>query len=558
MNTPAPQLFFSNLFTILSFEKGANLYKKNSVLKAAGELGVHQKGLSEIFAGWKASGKKVFLTKSQNDNKELIYSLCAALLEDSGINSDSLNYFYSLAERIGVTRSALKQVIDGRSRFVSEKSFIKRGDIIKKSVEAGSIRGSASPGRPRRNNDFYIANQVTYEGLDELQRLLLAHHLGCHVAIDGPPGVGKTKSVIEVSRILGKNLYTKTCSNRTTESHIISHPILTVQEGVSVTHHVNGPLCLAMEEPGVFYGDEFNLLKEDVQKRLNSAFDERRYIDRNDGAQVEARPGFWAVISYNPTRNLVARDLEDSVADRFIHFNYNRWPSDFKAYVSSKTAEGKSPLEKDETERYNITLGWRGISDGDSFFYGDTEDGVIKWRDFFTGKAVNVKPAYIYRVYDRGSILRNRKKENAESLEKLARQSFAPVELSRIMSSFTDLLQSLSRTGKSPLLTKIGMENILEDEDMELLGIHESSTRIEIAALRHYHELISRGFNRYLAQAYAAKLIIDQICYGQYRTKKLRNATAYSLVRQIAGGMRLLVDSKNFNTSFDIEGLLKK
>ncbi len=42
----------------------------------------------------------------------------------------------------------------------------------------------------------------------------------------------------------------------------------------------------------IFYGDEFNLLKEDVQKRMNSAFDERRFIDRSDGGQIKALPGF--------------------------------------------------------------------------------------------------------------------------------------------------------------------------------------------------------------------------------------------------------------------------
>ena len=45
-------------------------------------------------------------------------------------------------------------------------------------------------------------------------------------------------------------------------------------------------------------------------------------MSRNDGVQVRAKKGFTAVVSYNPSNNLAMRDLEDSVADRFIHYHY--------------------------------------------------------------------------------------------------------------------------------------------------------------------------------------------------------------------------------------------
>ena len=48
----------------------------------------------------------------------------------------------------------------------------------------------------KNERPLYIANQVTYEGLDELQRLILAYLLSLPAALDGPPGVGKTQSVI--------------------------------------------------------------------------------------------------------------------------------------------------------------------------------------------------------------------------------------------------------------------------------------------------------------------------------------------------------------------------
>jgi hypothetical protein len=380
--------------------------------------------------------------------------------------------------------------------------------------------------------------------------------MGIHVAIDGPPGTGKTQSVIQVARILSMELFTKTCSSRTVESHIISYPVLKVEDGASVTDQMNGPLVLAMDKPGIFYGDEFNLLKEDVQKRLNSAFDDRRYIDRNDGVQVRAKKGFWAVISYNPTENIVSRDLEDSVADRFIHFNYARWSPDFKAYVSSCRARGVRPLEERDESGFGLELGWRGISRGVKFFTGEMKDGKLEWNDFFTGKKTDEKPEFIYRVYDRVSMLKNMDSSKKKGLENLSDSAFKEEDLARMISRFTDLLHSLAETGTSPLLEKIGMKKLLEDEDFELLTIHRSSARIEIAALQHYRLLLSKGFNRYLAQSYAVKLIIDQVCYGQYRLRKLRQDPVHKIVTQIARGMQLLAESQSYNTSMITRSLL--
>jgi len=120
------------------------------------------------------------------------------------------------------------------------------------------------------------------------------------------------------------------------------------------------------------------------------------------------------------------------------------------------------------------------------------------------------------------------------------------------------MLHSLASTGQSPMRAKIGLENILQEEGLELLVLHESSTRIEIAALKHYEELVRRGFNRFLAQSYATRLVIDQICYGQYRDKRLRNTTVYEIVSRIAQSLKLLFGSSTFNTDFKVESILSK
>lgn len=402
---------------------------------------------------------------------------------------------------------------------------------------------------------LYIANQITGEGLDEIQRLLMARKLGCNAAIDGPPGVGKTYCVLEISKILGQQLFTKTCSSRTTESQIISFPVLSAKNGSSVTRYMNGPLCLAMDAPGIFYGDEFNLLKEDVQKRLNSAFDERRNIDRMDGRQIEAKNGFWVVISYNPTESLVSRDLEDSVADRFIHLHYRRWEPDFKAYVSTVKARGITSLSAKDNP-FGIRFETRGVGENQEFYTLRTVSGKKIWCDFFTGKPISGGPEYTYLVYDTTSIFARGDKKLRESLDSLDKQAFGEIELARVLARYTDLMASLSRTGESPLLKKIGLGDLKEKEDLELISIHESSARIEMAAMKHYRYLIDRGWNRYLAQAYAVRLVLDQICYGQYRERKLRETTVYDLAVTVAKNMRLLLDNTNYNTEFITKKLL--
>jgi len=538
---------------------------------AAKQMTVSKDDLGRWFAEWKADGRK-------GDAVGGIRPFClalAAFLQEAEAVESAVALLKRQAGRLGFPAAGLDRAFAERAALLDEESVVKRAARLESLLAAApGAAPAAAPGAavkavPRgvaapvpapaaAEAPIFIANQVTYEGLDELQRLLLAHELGFHVAIDGPPGVGKTQSVIEASRILGTHLYTKTCSSRTTESHIIAFPVLAQRDGATVTEYVDGPLCRAMREGAVFYGDEFNLLKEDVQKRMNSAFDERRSVDRPDGADVKAAPGFWAVISYNPTRNITSRDLEDSVADRFLHMHFCRWDSDFKAYVSLNRSQRTRRSALRTENDFGIRLGWRGVSRGLQFYLGEAKGKEVVWRDFFTGGPVRGEPEHRYLVHDDASMFRKDPDSVRRVLADFERQAYSRIELTRVIARYADLLHSLATTGESPLLAKIGLGNIKEKEDLELLQLHAGSARIEIAAMTHYQYLTGRGWNRYLAQAYAARLVIDQLCYGQYRDRKLRDSTVYELCTSIARNFRLLADNAQYNTRLVAEALLPR
>jgi hypothetical protein len=402
----------------------------------------------------------------------------------------------------------------------------------------------------------YIANQMTYEGFDELQRLVFAYQMECHAAIDGPPGVGKTRVIQEVAKILKKNLYSKNCSSRTSESHIIALPMLTVKDGASVTSYSSGPLIRALAEPGIFYGDEFNLLKEDVQKRLNPAFDDRRSIERQDGFVVQGKPGFWGVISYNPSQDMISKDLEESVADRFIHFTFDRWNTDFKAYVSylSSGKENNSSVQK----TFGIQLSERGFDDDFNFYIKKVSKERADWVDFWTGSTAKNPPSYTYWVNDKKSIYRGLETLKIQQyLDNLKDKAYSEVDFTRILSRFTETLYQLKKDGKSPIMKQLGLSKLIEGEDLETLSIHESSTRIEASALKHYAAMRSKGFHPYLSQSYATKLVIDQACYGQYRNRMLSNTSTIQLVEALAKSFALIADNTSFNTKIIANKLLK-
>lgn len=540
------ELVLKSVFSILLEKKHVLEVEKEFIKKLNVELNISNDIFNKIHNDWiNKPGIPIGMTFDDNITI-LSYMVYSAFVKNSFTDkeTDLLNKY---AVSIGINNFNVNLFITIIKPDLSIKNNIEN---IKRNF---NNKNSETPtqSKPKDRKRLYIATQITKEGLDEIQSLSMCYKLSLNVALDGLPGIGKTQSVIELSEIFGLKLFTKTCSSRTSESHIISHPILTEKNGVSITEHANGPLVLAMITPGVFYGDEYNLLKEDVQKRMNSAFDERRSIDKNDGEIIKSKDGFFSIISYNPSKDMSSRDLEDSVADRFVHFHYNEWISDLKAYISmKKTKQNNNTLKYSD---FGIKLEERGISKDGSFFIKDEVSG--KWLDFFKKTEAKKEPDFIYYAHSVKNLNQN-DKEGMKALDILSEKSFSEIELARVFSKFSELINELTITGNSPILNKIGLDNINSSEDAELLQVHRTSTRIISAALKHYHHLITLGFNKYLAQSYSTSIIINQMCYGTYRDIKLKETSNYELVMSIAKAFGLFADSKTYNTSFIRENLL--
>jgi len=547
-----------NILTVL-FSKRSLLPEEQKLFgRTCQELGLSRDEYARYNAEWQRARQKkprelLHGVTKEDDASILAFMVAAAYFDDmvysgereallefcalASIPTQALERFLSLKWTFDFADGVIDDALDIKARLAAGGGFAP-GDT----TGNGAINHVTPPSGVRKDEDRiegYVATQVSREGIDELQALLICSQLGLNVALSGPPGIGKTESVLELARLLEIPLFTKTCSARTSESHIISHPVLMEKNGVSITAHEDGALCRAMLGPGLFYGDEYNLLKEDVQKRMNSAFDDRRSIDRNDGSVVRAKPGFMAAISYNPTQDFGRRDLEDSVADRFVHFRYKDWPSDLRAYISVIRADSASAPS---FSKFQIDLETRGIGRDGSFSI--LVDKI--WVDFFTSKPVQT-PEFRYHCLHSQN-LAGGSPEAQGARKRLDASALDYTNLARTWSQLVDDVNELATTGRSWLLKELGLGDIAAEEDFETMLVHRCSTRIISAALSHYRWFIDRGSSLYLAQSYGTGLIINQMSYGAFGNFKLRDRDNPQILEGIAKAFRLYVSDTLFTT----------
>jgi len=182
-----------------------------------------------------------------------------------------------------------------------ELNLLERSGQIKKVGRhtwiALSIPGSSEE---RSQNPLIPQNVVYYDWQKVVSKMLRCYELGLNVLLIGPAGTGKTEAIRKVAEILEKPLRIIPCSLRTREHHIIGR--LDTDEKGNL-YFKKGPLILSMEEGGICYFDEMNVLEGDVLVRVDEALDHRKEINI-EGQTFRAKEGWWCVSSINPLDRL--------------------------------------------------------------------------------------------------------------------------------------------------------------------------------------------------------------------------------------------------------------
>ena len=358
----------------------------------------------------------------------------------------------------------------------------------------------------------YIANQVTPEGLDEVQRIVLAHSLGQHVALAGPPGQGKTELVTSLETLLRRPLSEITCDEYMTDAALVGAPELASANGSTVTRWTTTIATTAAEQGGILYLDEVDRLSGSMQKRLNSLFDDRRRITRRDGTVIPAADGFMTVLSYNPSDKLSHRELEESVADRFVHLYLDYLPSPLEAALALRNTEALQ-LEK------------RAIAyDPKTKLPKLFRHNGSRWNSFLPP----IVPVELTDEVTTYSVFHKPEKARETPPRSLTQKEFA-----HALTRFFTVVRSFADHGTTALEQEI--KTYLRDiGEITRVPLHKPSLRIAKAALDQYTFLVREGMEPQYAQAYASRVVIDQICYGKFGLKPLGSITTRDAVTSLA------------------------
>jgi hypothetical protein len=371
----------------------------------------------------------------------------------------------------------------------------------------------------------YVACQISSaSGLDALQRVLLTYAGGNHIALAGDPGIGKTELIQQMPKIIDVPLLEIGCTNDMTDSPLLGFPTLVKDGQTTVTKWVNGVITEAADTGSLVCADEFEQLRQTVQKALNSINDDRRAVKRRDGLVVKAQDGYGCFISYNPGGSVARHVLEDSVADRFVHFAFKPLPAPLRA-----------ALALNDFSRLNLEK--RGVT------YNRTDKSIQylrndgnKWVDFFTGNVQNdTEGIKAYNAYTDHV-------EYHPSAPKLDSYDVA-LKIEEVI----DVARNLAKNGTSSLeadeITALGVAEFSQ------LQLHTPSLRISKAAAWQYETLVGMGMEPEKAQAHAAQICVDQICYGRFgeRTVDGDGGATVSDVMQRMAQYKGLIGEKDQN-----------
>ncbi len=393
------------------------------------------------------------------------------------------------------------------------------------------------------NKFDYISTQPLIAGFDEIQQLFLSYCLGNHIALSGPPGVGKTTFVEDFADKVGLKMVSRVMGPKVNEAILISYPDLVAEGGNTVTVTRPGLLAKALQENALYFADEIDRLSEDNQKLHNSAFDNRRSVTLRDGSVIKGGDDFFGVVAYNPTEGM-KNDLESALADRFVHLNFEYFLPQIEAMVSLQ----KANIEAGQPEGCEVT--WKAIR---------FVKGAKKQCSFFdvhtnpkTGGVVLIDP-YKKKTHDLSNAKASAEKNSlfvyqclrpvAKKHDFISAKNFTIQELGLKISELCADVRNLSLYGMQKLDGDIlsQFKNNDLDTNLTTVKLHMPSSRIQQAALSQYNYLTQTlDVPASQAQEYAFLMVINQAAYGKFGLRKSGAATNRQLLLTLAGAKGLL------------------
>ncbi len=388
-----------------------------------------------------------------------------------------------------------------------------------------------------------MSTQADSHGLDEVQQLFLCYATGCHIALSGPPGVGKTTLVEEFAVKTRQQLVSRVMGPKVNEALLISYPDLVSENGVSVTRTRPGILAKALKEDSIYFADEIDRLTEDNQKLHNSAFDDRRSVTMRDGTLVKGSNNFFGIVAYNPGETL-KNDLEPALADRFVHIDFKYFKPEIEAMVTLKKA-GLSIANPDKNQvQMKAIFFENNQSKSLQFFDVSSIDGKPHLVHPHAGIQLKINEKllkqmqhklFFYLAYESD---RNTSKSGYTVLKSLTTEQLG-LKLAEFCSDIRSLVNNDLQELDSSFLVELKQQN--DNLELQNIRLHLPSSRIQHAALKQYDYLTRKmKFPEEQAQAHAVNLIINQVAFGKFGLRKFGKMTNKELLLNLAASKQLV------------------
>lgn len=172
--------------------------------------------------------------------------------------------------------------------------------------------------REERREEVTIVLEGQYK--DAYETIIDAYEANLHVALVGPPGVGKTLLCRKVALDLGRPFYWVTFTELVRSSTLIGtfDPVAVFQKGFTIDAFCPGPFLLACLEGAIFLANEINRADEYTLNIMLDALEERRLYVAPLRTWVRVADGFFLICAMNPFEMRGTRRLPEAIRDR-IH-----------------------------------------------------------------------------------------------------------------------------------------------------------------------------------------------------------------------------------------------